>query len=256
MAVHPLNRPASWSLTRGAPDARPIRWLAAGLWLSAGACSVVWLLALTDDAVAGHASLLYPLLAWPAVSVWLYVAWRLWVRWVAGAEPLTLQWHGPVVREHGRARASGGFHVAQWRTPVHVHVAFSWQGWILLGLTRAQARAPDSATVYAWLDARESDPTADHFRHRSLHQLRTLLHLPGAMTTQVSGVQAPVASWVHSFNPGSILRRLVSLSHKDDSSSTAVAPSRQDTAFPATAVMAERRGTAHSLQARQGRGQR
>lgn len=259
MAAHPLNRPASWQLSVGAPDARWVRWAVGGLWLMGGAVSVAWLMALTDDALAGHVDLLYLLLAWPAVAAWLYLAWRIWVRWMAGATPLTLQWHGPVVRDSDTGSAHGGFHLAEWHAPVRVRAVLSWQGWMLLSLSRAHHHAKSDLT-YAWLDAREHGPTsADLFRNRSLHQLRTLLHLPPAMTTQDGGADAaarlqgmpasaPVASWAHSINPGVLLRRLAFLSRAGRPSSANATPSRMDTAFPATTVMAERRLDQHAGQ--------
>jgi hypothetical protein len=256
MAAHPLNRPASWRLTIGAPDARVVRWAGAGLWLAGAVVGIVWLLALTDDALAGHVQPIYLLLAWPAMLSWLLLARRIWRRWIVGANPLTLEWRGPVTSEQEQFQL-GGFHVREWGAPAQLQVALSWQGWMLLSLSRVHGQAKGETPTYAWLDAREVDDPQATSHNRSLHQLRTLLHLPAAMTTQQAQALPDAArhgaSWAHSFNPGSMLRRLLSsllASFRDGHTTDVAAPGRPDTVFPATTLMADQRTHRPSAHAR------
>ncbi|MFT3856777.1 MAG: hypothetical protein QM742_04510 [Aquabacterium sp.] len=207
---------------------------------------------MTEDALAGHVHLAALPLAWFGVTAWLAMAWRIWQRWTRDAHALTLQWQGPVERDESSGASSGGFHIAQWRSPVRLKVMLSWQGWMLLRVQRV-GDAPARA-VHAWLDARDVEVagTALHsMRNRSLHQLRTLLHLPEGMTTQEGGASGAgstgrdashvaMASWAPSIMSGAVLRRLVSLIRPRRVPS-GQGHSRIDTAFPVTTVMADRR---------------
>lgn len=254
MAAHPLTRPASWTLTVGAPGMPLIRWAGSLLWGAGALTGVAWLGALGQDAVDGHLHAAWFLLAAPAMLAWFVMAWRIWRRWFFRSEALTLQWQGPVNREqaHGGLPdgVQGGFCVREWQGPARVRLVLSFQGWLLLNL-----QGPDegSRPVHAWLDAREapaSDLAESTMRNRSLHQLRTLLHLPPAMTTQERDPRIrapsqgragrkPVASWATTDHPGAMLHRLASLFRAGRRPGIA-ASSRLDTAFPATTVMAER----------------
>ena len=268
MSTHPLTRPASWTLTVGAPDMPFVRWAGAALWASGGIMGGVWLVGLTDDVLEGYAPTAYLLVAWPAVLAWLVFAWRIWRRWSGETMPLTLEWAGPVATDRPErgdrghregCRLAGGFHVREWHGPVRVRLVMSWQGWLLLSLVRA-SDVEGEAPTYAWLDARGCDTPESTSRNRSLHQLRTLLHLPPAMTTQEgdpgrsagrvpSRRHEPVASWGHSPKPGSSLQRLFRTLRVQRSAGPA-APGRVDTAFPATTVMAEHRRAGSTARAR------
>lgn len=261
MAAHPLTRPASWTLTVGAPDMWLVRWAGGALWLAGALLSCAWLVALIADGLAGQVHPGAVLLAVPAVLAWLVLAWRIWRRWSSRAQALTLEWHGPVTLEQGSRRASGGFHIGQWRTPVSVRVALSWQGWLLLRVSPVRADA-EVVPTYAWLDAREFEAPQATSRNTSLHQLRTLLHLPSAMTTQEAGESAEeraqgaqgrqqVASWPKAFNPGYKLRRLASSIRSDRRSGVATS-SRLDTGFPVTTVMAEPQAARRAARVRGG----
>jgi hypothetical protein len=264
MSAHPLTRPASWALTVGAPEMPLIRWAGGALWLAGALMGMVWLLALTEDVLARHASVGYLLLAYPAVLTWLVLAWRIWRRWSFNQMALTLDWLGPVSAGHGNEPPQGGFQVGEWRKPVRVRIALSWQGWLLLSLVRVRDKRRATPT-YAWLDAREVEAPEGPdctVRNRSLHQLRTLLHLPSSMTTlegdsnasalpNGSTVGPSMASWPHSFNPGTTLRRLASL-FRTERRSSSLASSRQDTAFPVTTVMAERGAARATVRVRGG----
>ena len=255
MAAHPLTRPSSWTLTVGAPGMPLIRWAGTLLWAAGALTGAAWLFALGQDAVNGQVHAAWFLLAAPTMLTWLILAWRVWRRWFSRAYPLTLQWRGPVSRDPAQGHPPGGFCIEEWRAPVRVRMVLSFQGWLMLSL---QGLDEGVLPVHAWLDAREaeSSPFAEAaeaaevtVRNRSLHQLRTLLHLPPSMTTQErdagtvsqapGGVaREPVASWATTYHPGAMLHRLASLFRAGRR--PGIASSRLDTVFPATTVMAER----------------
>lgn len=264
MATHPLMKPAAWALWTGASGMPAVRWAGALFWLSGSVVLGLWLAGLLHEALVwGVPTLL--LMSGLAVSAgWAWLAWSTWSAWCAGQKRLTLLWTGPLTAEGAAGgRRQGGFRVVQWHAAVRVEVLLDLQRWMLLRVSAVQPSPHPVRQAWLWLQqAHEADPafaqtvvqaaaqTADAGKS-SLHQLRTLLHLPA----QSTGAQAPceagmapldggtarpparaMASWAH-IKSGLIKLRATPHSPLMPVQGHAPVHAARESCFPSTLVM-------------------
>jgi hypothetical protein len=224
MAMHPLTRPAAWALKVGAVSVPSIKWAGVGLWIAAALAALVWLIGLVQDAFAGQLAAWLGAAGTLAVVAWFALAWQVAKRWLTHSGTLTLSWCGPVrtpdptrcaTDKHDRSEPAGGFHVNEWQSAVQVHVVCDWQRWMLLRLRTTQAGVTPRQ-AFCWVTMQDDLGAQAARANAPLHQLRTLLYLPAAWTTQegdqpsssVGQAQRrpePVASWASLLSSGSKL---------------------------------------------------
>jgi hypothetical protein len=184
--------------------------------------ALAWLVGLVQDAFAGHLAAWMGAAGTLAVVIWFALAWQAARRWFTQSGTLTLAWRGPVQapdptrRVPGRADLpAGGFHVSEWQSPVQVHVVCDWQRWMLLRL-RAMPAGHAARQAFCWVAMTDEANGRATRANASLHQLRTLLYLPSAWTTQEGDQPSlsvgqdrqaakPVASWAALLSSGSKL---------------------------------------------------
>lgn len=253
MAMHPLSRPTAWSLKAGGASVPAIKWVGALLWAAAALVALVWLIGVVQDAFAGQLAAWVGAAGTLAVLAWFALAWQMALRWLAQSGSLTLTWHGPVRAPDPTRREAlpeGGFHVSEWRSSVQVHVVCDWQHWMLLRLRAARSSgAPRQA--FCWV-AMQDDLTARRAgANAPLHQLRTLLYLPSAWTTQ-EGDQpsASLGQGRHPAKPVASWAALLSSGSKLPSPAKRLSPnaSREaDTLFPQTELLDDSDACEHAI---------
>lgn len=244
MAMHPLSRPAAWSLKAGGASVPAIKWVGAVLWAVAALLALNWLIGVVRDAFAGHLAAWVGAAGTLAVLAWFALAWQMALRWFTQEGSLTLAWHGPVrapdpTRGEG-SKPHGGFHVSEWQSAVQINVVCDWQHWMLLRL-RAVSSGQASRQAFCWVAMRDDPDAQAAAANAPLHQLRTLLYLPSAWITQQRGQPfgsvgqdrypaKPVASWAALLSSGSKLplsaKRLLSTASRE-----------ADTLFPQTELL-------------------
>ncbi len=250
MVSHPLMKPAAWRLVPGAGAIVLVRQAGGAFWLVGGLVMLLWLGGLLHEALVWGMS---PLLLLSGVSValgWSWLAWSSWRSWRQEQPPLTLLWTGG-----GAEGVPQGFRVAQWGAFARVELVFDLQNWMLLRVTQQGQGSRRQAWI--WLDASKAQqPDGAAALGASMHQLRTLLHMPPNMQAMTGG-RSPshggvrgrgtpkVASWAHLFKSGIKLRSSAPLSRMSSTQSPAVSGSvfrGLDSSFPSTLVMRDDTG--------------
>lgn len=266
--MHPLMKPAAWALWTGASGMPAVRWAGALFWLLGGAALGLWLAGLLHEAMVWGVPTLLLMSGLAVAAGWVWLAWSTWSAWCADQKRLTLLWTGPLPPDEGadgQGRGQGGFRVVQWHAAVRVEVLLDLQRWMLLRVSAAQP-SPQHPVRQAWLwlqHAHETEPAfaqtvaqaaaqAGGAGKSSLHQLRTLLHLPAQLTTapaaRAAGMAPPdggaarmparaMASWAHSIKSGLIKLRATPHSPRMPGQRPVSVHTARESCFPSTVVM-------------------
>ncbi len=212
----PLDRRRSWVLLTGAGDAPAVHHAVAGLLILSATATLIWLTSWFQDAWLGRAGAGEVALATVAAFIVLVPIWRLWQRWHAPANALTLHWEGlprPVGRPaHQPSKGEwvaerSGWWVSPWRCASDLAVVLDLQRHVLIKLTPRVA-LPNAQPVWLWLDLRAVERRHQEDRRQAgAHMLRTCLYVrvpaedasaePGSSLERKgidSALSAPVAS--------------------------------------------------------------
>jgi hypothetical protein len=264
-ARSPLARPMHWRIKPGASAVPSVHTAGLVLWAMAACMALAWWLALLLDARAGLVEPLALGLASLLASAWLVLAWRAAKRWRTRPEALTLVWRGPVKRRASRQASSskrsandtdtesGGFAIAQWQVPVHVHRLLDWQKVVLVRIHSVPS-VGGAREAYCWLHANDYPaelPGTERIIKGSFHALRTLLQLPPSMTRRSPAealaqaktssparqVLSAMASWRLLSKSGATLRASLSAHPKHDSSHPGSFKDQGASLFPPTVLL-------------------
>lgn len=186
VAPLPLDRRRSWVLLTGAGDAPVVHHAVAGLLMFSAAATLMWLMSWLQDAWLGRAGAGAVVLAAVAALLVLVPVGRLWQRWHAPANPVTLHWEGlprPAVRlasqpskgEDGAQRS--GWWVSPWRCASDLTVVLDLQRHVLIKLTPREP-LQNTRPLWLWLDLRAVDRRHQKdSRQASAHMLRTCMYV-------------------------------------------------------------------------------
>lgn len=243
-----------------------VRRAGAVFWLVGSVALVTWLVGLLHEALVWGVPTLLWLSGLAVAMGWAWLAWSTWSAWCADQKRLTLLWTGPLVLQ-GENKGQGGFRVLQWQAAARVEVLLDLQRWMLLRVSAVPLSVSQPARqAWLWLHHAHDGAEQASFRQSpespsasSLHQLRSLLHLPAHLTMappsapeaavpSASRAKAPLdggaarlparamASWLHSIKSGFKLR---ATPHSPRMPVTRPMPlhAARESSFPSTVVM-------------------